>query len=107
MLVADGPGVQGGAFEQLCSIFEHDSITIWYSGESVERVSQGLPEGGTMGTTTYTTLPDSLIKELQLSNLGIGVGVVVPKFGEITFGKGLVGPARHSSASSARVCVVG
>ena len=35
---------------------EKDKITVWHRGESALDIFEGLPEGGNMGTLTYTTL---------------------------------------------------
>lgn len=64
-LVYRNAGIRGGAFVSLCSAFSWDEVVVFSSGASSVRQSQGLPEGGTLGATCYTTLPGSLIKTLE------------------------------------------
>ena len=71
-------GLHGGAFALLASVFQSDTVTVRYSGDSTVNIEEGVPEGSTMGTLTYVALPDTLIKELEAAGHGVGVGVCVP-----------------------------
>ena len=78
-LLASGPKLHGGAMALLVSIFQQDLVVVRQSGDTEVVVHNGIPEGGTMGTLTYTVLPDSLIKELQQGQHGVGWGYALPE----------------------------
>jgi len=44
----------------------------------VASVPNGIPEGGNIGTLTYTAVPSTLSKELRLANHGFGVDAAIP-----------------------------
>ena len=78
-LVGQGTLLGGGAFLLLCNICSWDEMVIFLSGASAVQVNEGLPEGGTLGTTLYTLLPDTLVKELLSLGHGVGLHRNVPK----------------------------
>ena len=71
-------GVAGGAFALATDIFAKDIVFVLLSGASHVDITAGLPEGGTMGCTTYTLQPDTLVTELLEAGWGYGVDAVVP-----------------------------
>ena len=71
--------VDGGMFACLCNFFLWDEVVICQAGTSSAVVHEGLPEGGTIGTTLYTTLPDTLVKELLSHGFGLGLDRKVPE----------------------------
>ena len=77
-LVYSTSGLRGRAFISLCSAFAWDEVAFFSSGVSSVCLNQGLPEGGTLGTTTYTTLPDSFIKRLEAKGHVYGINKQVP-----------------------------
>ena len=70
--------IEGGTLASLCGIFQWDEVVVLLSGTSAVTVNDGIPEGGTLGTTLYTCLPDSLVKELLSLGMGIGLKRTVP-----------------------------
>ena len=67
-----------GEMTLLISTFESDEVVVWLSGASSTVICDGVPEGGTLGTATYTTLPDDLVKELVQKQHGVGIGISIP-----------------------------
>jgi hypothetical protein len=47
--------IQGGMFALIADIFVADFVHVWYSGCSIVSVIDGIPEGGTLGTTLFVT----------------------------------------------------
>ena len=70
--------IRGGAYLLLHDMLVFDDVSVWHSGQSRQMVTDGLPEGGTLGPFTYILLPDSLARTLRGHQLGVGVGVVIP-----------------------------
>ena len=68
----------GGTFALLADILQKDVVSVWLSGASDVLVVQGIPEGGNVGTLTYVTVPDTLVRELEENKHGVGVGMTVP-----------------------------
>ena len=79
LLLADRRAITGGCLELLCSIMEEDTVHIWHSGTSSVPIAQGIPEGGTIGTTCYTSIPDVFVRQLLAMGHGVGLPVVVPE----------------------------
>ena len=50
-------------------------VVIMLSRQSCLHILQGMPGGGNIGTLAYTSLPDTLVKELLSCGVGPGVGV--------------------------------
>ena len=80
VLLHNGPVIRHGAFALLVleDTMLWDRLKIWLSGDNSTIVRNGLPEGGSLGSLTYTTLPDSLLRELIDAGFGVGVNVTVP-----------------------------
>ena len=55
-----------------------DNVVVMSSGASSVHITQGLPEGGTLGTAAYVLLPDSLVKELLSLGHGISLNPDIP-----------------------------
>ena len=93
--LADGPHVNGQCLKLLADILRHDTVVIWHSGYSEATVSQGIPEGGTLGPFGYQVLLDTLVHELLAHNCGLGVGWVIPDVwkGRLWSGLGQPDPA--------------
>ena len=93
--LADGPHVNGQCLKLLADILRHDTVVIWHSGYSEATVSQGIPEGGTLGPFGYPVLLDTLVRELLAHNCGLGVGWVIPDVwkGRLWSGLGQPDPA--------------
>ena len=77
--LAEGPRVNGQCLKLLASILKHDTVVIWHSGYSEVTITQGIPEGGTLGPFGYPVLLDTLVRELLAHNCGLGVGWVIPR----------------------------
>ena len=77
-LLHTGPKVHDGMFELMASMLESDSVHIWLSGRSVVLVTQGIPEGGSLGPLCYNLLPDDLVRRLEAQGLGFGVDANIP-----------------------------
>ena len=107
LLIAAGPRLRGGAFEMLRSIFDHDVVAVWYSGESMVKVVKGLPEGGAMGTLTYTTLPDSSFKKCMRRVSYSTLVLLFHHVGKGTYGRAPVRLAMIKSSNSLTVSQVG
>ena len=48
------------------------------SGITALSITKGIPEGGTIGTLAYTTLPDDLVRVLQPKGAGVGLRSETP-----------------------------
>ena len=70
--------VKDCAFALLCDVLHRDFILVPMSGTSLVDIQRGIPEGGTIGTLLYTSLPDDLVKTLIARGDGIGLDVSVP-----------------------------
>ena len=78
VILAEGPQLQDGAFALLADILARDEVVINQSGWSVVELRHGLPEGGTIGPLTYTSLPNTLMKELLAGHHGVSMKVRIP-----------------------------
>ena len=58
-LLYSGPRIRHGAFALLEDIMSRDELFVWLSGYGSTVLKKGLPEGGSLGSLCYTTLPDS------------------------------------------------
>ena len=70
-------GFRGGVSELAASIMERDEVAVWLSGSSSITITQGLAEGGCLGRALYTSLPDSLVRQLEAAGAGIGLGAEI------------------------------
>lgn len=87
-ILAEGPPIRGGANLLLHSIVLKDHVHVSLSGQGELVVNEGIPDGGTIGCLTYTTLPDSLVRELLTAGHGIGINVEIPAIWRIHVWKG-------------------
>ena len=78
VLVYNGPQLRQGTFALLADIMAEDIMNIFLSGHVSTSIHNGLPEGGSLGTLLYTTLPDSLTRFLLAEGFGVGINVVMP-----------------------------
>lgn len=78
VLMYNGPLIRQGAFALLDDILEYDLLRVWLSGASSTVLRNGLPEGGSLGSLMYTTLPDDLLRSLLGAGFGVGVNISVP-----------------------------
>ena len=78
VLLHNGPMIRHGAFALLEDIMSWDHVRVWLSGMCSTVVREGLPEGGSIGSLTYTTLPDSLLRALIDAGFGVGVNFTMP-----------------------------
>lgn len=77
-MLYSGPGIRNGAFALLDDIMSWDELFVWLSGSSSTVIRNGLPEGGSLGSLCYTTLPDSLVRRLARDGFGIGLNFDMP-----------------------------
>jgi hypothetical protein len=78
VLLFNGPRIRDGAFALLEDIMAWDKIRVWLSGCSSTTLHNGLPEGGSLGSLLYTTLPDALVRALLRAGFGVGINFQMP-----------------------------
>ena len=90
--------IRGGAWSLLEDIFAWDCVHVLLSGHSSVIVTNGLPEGGSLGPLCYTTLPDTLFTFLTDAGFGVGIDlfIPVPWRGHVWSGRGSPFPAMVS-----------
>ena len=89
-ITSEGPRIHDGTFALLAEMMEPETVHIWLSGISCCEVTTGIPEGGTIGTTMYVLLPDSLVRHLEAEGHGVGLGMIIPQTwdGHVWSGRG-------------------
>ena len=78
MLLQQNVHVDGGAYLLLHAMLTEDLVLLAFSGTSIIRVLQGIPEGGVIGPLLYNCLPDSLLRMLEGNHCGISTSFCIP-----------------------------
>ena len=101
-IVAERRSVSHGALALLGSILQEDTLHVWHSGASVVKITQGMPEGGSVGNLLYTSVPDTLVRALLADGHGIGLGITIPSCWQNRSWSGLGTPDMQRAAELAR-----
>ena len=79
VILRNNIGLRCGAFALLEDMLRFDVLYIWHSGRSKVTITNGLPEGGSVGPLTYNVLPDTLLRSLIARGFGVGLDVRIPE----------------------------